>query len=255
MKVCGFIFSLSLLAPVVAMCDDATPPPPQDVWTGKGQAGYVSTQGNSEGKAANAQLDMGYLAGPWNHLFHLGGLYTQSAGVTTAERWDISWQSNYSFTQQLFTFGALRYAHDDFSGFDYQASGTAGIGYKIFDTNATKLSVQLGLGYREERPEDFMTAANGAVYDRTFEPSTGGIIGTAGVTYSQALSSTVTLSDKLLVEFGSNDTLTTNALALAVKMSTKLALSVGYGIQNNSSPPAGLKKLDSTETINLVYAF
>jgi CheY-like chemotaxis protein len=28
MKVCGFIFSLSLMTPVVALCDDAPPPPP-----------------------------------------------------------------------------------------------------------------------------------------------------------------------------------------------------------------------------------
>jgi putative salt-induced outer membrane protein len=257
MKVCGFIFSLSLMTPVVALCDDAPPPPPppQDVWTGKGQAGFVSSQGNSEGKAANAALDTAYLDGPWNHMFHLGGLYTQSAGVTTAERWDVLWQTNYDFTKKLFTFGALRYAHDDFSGFDYQASGTAGIGYKIFDTNTIKLSVQAGAGYREERVEDFMTASNGAVYDRTYQPSDGSAIGTAGVTYSQVLTNTVTLTDKLLLESGSNDTLVTNALALAVKMSTKLSLSLGYGIQNNSSPPAGLKKLDSTETVNLVYAF
>jgi len=69
------------------------------------------------------------------------------------------------------------------------------------------------------------------------------------------LSGSTTLSDKLLVESGSNDTLVTNTLALAVKISTKLALSVGYNVQNNSNPPAGLKKLDSLETLNLVYSF
>ena len=57
------------------------------------------------------------------------------------------------------------------------------------------------------------------------------------------------------METGSSDTLFTDALALAVKMSDKLALSLGYGLQNTSKPPAGLKKLDRTETINLVYAF
>ncbi len=75
------------------------------------------------------------------------------------------------------------------------------------------------------------------------------------MTYSQALSRTTTLSDKLLVEAGSINTLVTNALALAVKISGKLALSVGYAIQDNSEPPAGLKKLDTLETVNLVYSF
>jgi len=40
-----------------------------------------------------------------------------------------------------------------------------------------------------------------------------------------------------------------------VKVSTKLALSVGYAVQDNSSPPAGLKKIDTLETVNLVYSF
>jgi putative salt-induced outer membrane protein YdiY len=30
---------------------------------------------------------------------------------------------------------------------------------------------------------------------------------------------------------------------------------VGYTLQDNTKPPAGLKKLDSLETVNLVYAF
>ena len=47
----------------------------------------------------------------------------------------------------------------------------------------------------------------------------------------------------------------TNTLALAVKISGKLALSLGYNIQNNSNPPPGRKKLDSLETVNLVYSF
>jgi len=46
------------------------------------------------------------------------------------------------------------------------------------------------------------------------------------------------------VESGSQDTLVTNTLALAVKVSAKLALSVGYALQDNTNPPAGLQKLD-----------
>jgi putative salt-induced outer membrane protein YdiY len=38
-------------------------------------------------------------------------------------------------------------------------------------------------------------------------------------------------------------------------VSTKLALSLAYTLQDNTKPPAGLKKTDTLETINLVYAF
>jgi putative salt-induced outer membrane protein len=224
------------------------------VWTGKGQAGYTSSSGNSEGKSANAAIDMAYLADPWKHAFHLGGLYGQSAGLVAAERWDTSWQSNYDLTKDLYTFGLLSYRHDLFSGFDYQASASAGLGYKFIATDTTKLDAQVGIGYQVLRPEDIIKV-NGAVASRTLLPSQNGIAETAAVNYSQVLTGTVTLTDKLAVTASSADTLVTNALAVAVKVSTKLALSVGYALQDNTKPPAGLKRIDTLETLNLVYSF
>lgn len=198
---------------------------------------------------------MALLKNPWEHKFHLGGLYGQSAGVTAAERWDALWQSNYDITTDLFGFGPLRYAHDDFSGFQHQDSLSAGLGYKILNTDTTKLSAQVGVGYRQLRPEELVKDSSGAVTDRILQPSSSGAVVTAGVDYSQALTGTTTLSNKFLIESGSSDTLITDALALTVKMSTRLALSLGYGLQDNTKPPAGLKRIDTVETVNLVFAF
>jgi putative salt-induced outer membrane protein len=254
MKYDVWVLVLCGLTPAIALADDP-PPPPQDVWTGKGQAGYVSSQGNSDAKSANAAIDAAFLDGPWKHAFHLDGLYGQSAGIVSAERWATSWQSNYNLSPQLYTFGALRYEHDMFSGFQYQESLTGGLGYKIFDTATTKLDVQAGAGYKRLRPEDLIKDPDGAVVQRIPLTAESGAIGTLGVNYSQALTGTTTLTDKLLIESGSSNTLSTNALAVAVKISTKLALSVGYTVTDNSDPPAGLKKIDTLETVNLVYAF
>lgn len=242
----------TLISPLVALADD---PPPQNVWTGKGQAGYVASQGNAQSKSANAAIDMSLIEGPWKHSFHLGGLYGESANVVAAERWDTGWQSDYSFTKDFFGFGALRYQHDMFSGFQYQASLTGGVGYNVFNSDDLKLSVQGGAGYRRLRPELLTKDASGAVIARDPQDAQGSAIVTLGLNYAQNLSKTTTLTDKLLVEAGSGDTLITNALALSVKMSTRFALSVGYAIQDNTKPPAGLKKIDSIETLNLVYSF
>jgi putative salt-induced outer membrane protein YdiY len=38
-------------------------------------------------------------------------------------------------------------------------------------------------------------------------------------------------------------------------MSTKLALSVGYAVTDNTNPPAPLKKVDTLTTVNLVFSF
>jgi len=229
------LLTVSILAPAAALADD--PPPPQDVWTGKGQAGFVSSQGNTQAQTANAAHDMALINGDWKHAFHLGGLYGESAQIVSAERWDTGWESDYSVSKPVFVFGALRYAHDMFSGFEYQASATGGIGYKIADAVGTKFDEQAGAGYRDLRPEELTKDSAGRVTSRTLEPGDSSAVFTFGANYLQVLTSTTTLTDKLLVESGSSDTLVTNTLALTVKISGKLALSLGYNIQNNSNPP------------------
>ena len=254
MKIRLLVLGAACLAPLAGFCDDA-PPPPQNVWTGKGQAGYSSSQGTTDATAANAALDLAYLDGAWKHAAHLGGLYGVSGGIVSAERWDAMWQSNYDVTHDLFTFGNAHYSHDLFSGFEYQATASLGVGYKLIDTKDTKLDAQLGVGFTDLRPEEITKDASGAVVSRVLERGQSGAALTGGVNYSQAFTETVSLSDKLLVAYSSFDTLVTNTLALNVKVSTKLALSLGYNIQDNTAPPAGIKKLNTLTTFNLVYAF
>jgi putative salt-induced outer membrane protein len=248
------IFGVTML-PLVAAADDAAPePPPQGVWTGKGQLGYSGTQGNSSSSAGSAVLDMGLLSDPWEHKLHLGFLYGKSAGIVAAERYDARWQTNYDFTPDLYAFGALRYQRDLFSGFQYQASQTVGVGYKVINTPDLKLTAQAGAGYREIRPEDLIQQPDGSYYRIPLE-NENSAVGTFGLDYSQQFTSTTNLSNKLLVEIGSNNDLITDTIALTVKMNAHLALSLAYNIQHNTAPPDGLKKTDSTETANLVFSF
>jgi putative salt-induced outer membrane protein YdiY len=71
----------------------------------------------------------------------------------------------------------------------------------------------------------------------------------------RSLTRNTTLSNKFLMESGSSDTLFSDRIAVTVKVPTKLALSLGYNLQDNNKPPLGLKKLDTVETVNLLYAF
>jgi putative salt-induced outer membrane protein len=248
-----FIGCLTLLPLAAAYADDPPPPQPQGVWVGKGQLGFLAQQGNTQATSANAVIDMSLLEDPWEHKVHLDGLYGKSAEVVAAEKWEAGWQSQYTFTPNYFGFGALRYEHDMFSGFQYQASEAVGVGYKIFNNADTKLSVQVGVGYRELRPEDLTTLPDGSVL-RTPEPTDNSAVGTFELDYNQAFTRTTSLGNTLLVESGSSDTLIVDKVALTVKMGTRLALSVGYSIQDNTRPPDGLKKMDSIETVNLVFA-
>jgi putative salt-induced outer membrane protein len=250
--ICAAISVLAATLGGRALADD--PPPPEHTWFGKGQFGFLDSKGNSDAESINGNLDMSRIDGPWKNEIYIGALYGKSAGVVSAERWEAHEQTNYDISKQLFVFGALRGEHDLFDGFQYQASATGGIGYKLIDTGTTTLSAQVGTGYRRLRPELITVNAPGNV-TRTLLPQSGEAIGTAEIDFSHKFSETTTLSNKFYTEYGSDNTLAQDQLQLAVKMTTKLALTVGYSIIDNSNPPAPLKKVDNLTTVNLQYSF
>jgi putative salt-induced outer membrane protein len=237
------------------MADDAPPPPPAQGWSGRGEVGYVMSRGNSNTDSANAKIDLADLIGDWKNSIHLEGLYGRSDEITSAERWAAIVQSDLRITPRAFAFAALHFMQDEFSGFQYQASATSGIGYHVLDTDTDKLTAQIGAGYRRLRPELLTMDATGAVIARTPGESTGAVIGTAGIDYAHIFNASTKITNKVLVESGSGNTSLENDLAVVVSMSKKLALSAGFTIQENTEPPVGLKKVNTLTTLNLVYAF
>jgi putative salt-induced outer membrane protein len=246
---------LSLLAaPVGAMADDAPAPPPPPLVV-KAQVGYVASHGNTDAQTANAKFEVTYNVDLWKHDLQLAGLYGKSSDIVSAERLDAQWQSNYNFTNRLYGFGALHYDDDKFSGFQYQETASAGAGYSIVKLADATLDAQIGVGYRRLRPELLVKDATGEVISRTpLDGETGAVV-TGTIKGMYAFNSSTKLTDVLAVESGSDNTLLQNDLGLQVNMTTALAITVGYEVRHNSSPPAGLVKTDSLVTFNLAYAF
>lgn len=217
-------------------------------WKGKAEAGVVLARGNTETTTANGKLDVANELEKWKHAALLTALYAQSEDSvtdeleTSAQRYEARWQSDYKFTPRAFWFGGLRYERDEFSGFDYQASLTAGLGYRFIDTDRTKFYGQAGVGYRQL--QDSLTG------EKDDEVVYRGDLG-----FERVLTANTKLTDKLIVEAGSTNTFAGNDLALEVKMSERFGLSLGYGVRYNSDPPPGLESTDTLTTVNLAYSF
>jgi putative salt-induced outer membrane protein len=254
-RILQFTAPISLLAfSPMALADDApaAPPPPLVV---KAQVGYVSSHGNTDAQTANAKLEVTYNVEAWKHDLQLAGLYGKSNDIVSAERLDVQWQSNYNFTDRLYAFGALHYDDDKFSGFQYQETASAGAGYSLIKLADATLDAQLGVGYRRLRPELLDKDANGDVIERMPLAGETGAVATARIKGMYAFNASTKLTDVLGMEAGSDNTLLQNDLGLQVNMSKALAITVGYEVRHNSSPPAGLVKTDSLVTFNLAYAF
>ena len=137
---------ISHLCVALALCGVATPALAD--WTGKGNVGASFATGNSENQAASAALELKNTVDKWQHTFGFAGNYGSESGTTTAQRWEVRGQTQYALTERAYAFGAGRYDDDRFSQYDYQASLAGGLGYRIIDSERTKLWVQGGPGYR-----------------------------------------------------------------------------------------------------------
>lgn len=251
----GAALALALLAaaPPAARADAPPPPPPDGVWTGKGQGGLLVSSGNTTASSLNAKLDLSETDGPWKNTVYVGGLYGKANGILNGERLEGRYELDHKISGALYWFGSASGVKDLFSGFNYQATVTGGLGYTVFDTTDTTLSTTLGVGYQRLQTQSLTKDASGAVTERVNGPAEGGVIGTAGLNFKQRLTATTALTDKLLVTAGSLNTAVGNDLALAVNLSDRLALSLGYGIRYNTEPAAGVRKLDQVETVNVVF--
>ncbi len=211
-------------------------------WKGSSEVGIVFARGNSDTDTANVKLELSTERDRWKHGFNIAALRSSNDGLKTAQRYGAGWQSDFALSERNYLFGGLRYEDDEFSGFDYQASATAGIGHKFIDTATTRFNGQIGAGYR--RSKDALSGATNG------EPVLRG-----DLAFETAVTATTKLINKFVVEAGSDNTFASNEFALQVRMSDAFALSLGLGARFNSDPPLGLKKTDTLTTVNLVYGF
>jgi len=219
-------------------------------WTGKGEAGLVISSGNTETQTANVKLALAREVDKWKNSFGLAGLYASDDVGTTAQRWEAIAQSDYSFTPKAFWFGAARYEDDEFSGFEYQATLSTGLGRKFIDADTTKFVGTAGVGYKILESRDSFDDTG--VLIATGERQTDAILrGT--LDYEHKFNANTSMLDKSIVEAGNDNTFVQNELSLQVKMMERLALAVGYAVRHNTDPPAGFEKTDTLTTINLVY--
>jgi len=222
----------------------------QAQWSGKGEAGVVIANGNTNTRNANAKLELSDKIGDWKHTFGADGVFAAADSITTGQRWEAYEQSEYSFDPKDFWLGAGRYEDDRFSGFAYQATLSTGIGRHFIANDHTKLTATAGVGYKVFETRDAFDAA-GLLVEPGDRGSQAVFRGT--IDFAQTLTGTTTLTDKFLVESGSNSTFFQNDIAIQVKISNVLALAAGYSIRHNTDPPINFKKTDTLTTLNLVY--
>lgn len=219
-------------------------------WSAKAQAGVVAARGNTDTDSANAKFDVAREFEKWKPQLGLAGVYASDEIGATGQRWDARAQLDYKFHPKGFSFVSARYEEDRFSGFEYQATYGMGLGWRFYDDKTTKLITQIGAGYktlqkRDAFSEDGLTFIPGEREQDLVVQST--------VDFEHALTETSQILNKLLIEYGENNTFVQNDLSLQVKIMSSLALALGYSVRYNTDPPPGFETTDTLMTVNLVF--
>ena len=124
--------------------------------------------------------------------------------------------------------------------FDFQASLSTGLGYKIINTERTKFWVQGGPGYRYAELRETGESADGMI-----------VRGDMG--FEHQLTDTTKIVDRFLIESGSDNTYVQNDLGLEVTITGALGLRLGYQVRHNTDVLPGVEKTDTLTTVGLIY--
>ena len=239
--------TLWLLIPSAAYAQQS-PSPVEDpgTWTGSAGAGLSLTSGNSDTLNFNIAFDLTRDPKTRN-VMKLKALYLRGEqdDATTVNRTSAAFRDQYALTNRAFAFGQLDYLRDTFKLIDYLVAPTAGIGYKVIDTNPTQFAVDGGLGVVWEKNPDVDVSTDVAL--------------TAGETLTHKLSSTSSFKHAATALWKADDLadgLYTISVGLAAQLTSSMQLSFDVlDTFKNKPPSAGTKKNDVALVTAIVAKF
>ena len=211
-------------------------------WTGEAGLGVVAASGNTDNRSISGTVGLAKQSGPWKHNLFADVYKAKTDGVESADRFMLGYKADRNFTDRVYGWGSLRYETDSFANIDRRIVGGVGVGYKVLLGPVHTLDLEGGIGYQTTNFVDL-------------SPKSSGAIAILAGNYAAKMSDTLTFTQRLALEAGSDNKLLTSITGLNVKMSDALSLSLGYTIRRNSDIVGALgKKSDNITTINLVYA-
>lgn len=212
------------------------------LWKGVGELGLTTTSGNSDSENLNASLSLSREQDRWKHTALLETIKAESDGVASVDRVVFREKSQYAYSEDSYLFARLRYEDDEFSGYEYQASVTFGVGSRLIEDEHQLLDASVGLGGRSIKNSETGTTEDEGI-----------VIGE--LLYEFKISPTATFSQTLLVENGAENTYSQSETALRTRINGNLAAKFNYLVKRNSEVPEDIEKQDEIVTIALVYEF
>ncbi len=220
---------------------DAMAAAPKHGWSGSVGLGAVVTSGNSDTSNLSADATAKLDRKTWRHKFEAAAMLAENNGDKTAERYLLGYKVDYKLDTRSYLFTALRAEFDKFSGYDEQLSATVGYGYRVIETAADTLDLEIGAGMRQNKFDNGDTES--------------GTVGRAALDYIHRFSETAQFRQGILVLGGENNTSVDSVSAIRANLVSSIAMEAALKIKHNSDPVGDKKETDTITSISLVYGF
>lgn len=217
-------------------------------WSGDVEAGLVTTSGNTDETSISGEADIVRNWMDWRQNVVLESRYTEQNGERSAERYTASTQMDYKFNPNDFVFIRARYDNDDFSGYRFQASTSAGYGRRLWEEGESRFDLSLGGGYRYSKFEE-RDPEEGSQREAP--------IARLAADLRYELSETAAFREELESEVSvdEGDSVSRSVTSLQANINSSLAMRLAYTVEHDSNPPADTKETDTITSVTLLYGF
>ncbi|MFA5494661.1 MAG: DUF481 domain-containing protein [Porticoccaceae bacterium] len=229
--------ALLTIGPLVA-AEGATESP----WSGEGDLAFSKSSGNSRNATLRAKLLLSYSVHRWTYSGQIEAVNASEDDTRSAEAYTLRGKTAYDITDRYYTFGNGRYEDNRFSGYEYQAALTMGVGVHVIATDKALFDLEGGAGYRRSEEQN------------TGETFNEAILLLAGK-YHRELTETTRFESNLNAEAGDDNTYVEGLMGIRVKINSRLALKVAYTVKHNTDVPVGTKNTDTLSSVGLTYSF
>lgn len=212
-------------------------------WKGEAELGGSRATGNSDNERVDAKLKVENKIGRWGNEFDLSFDFARENRETSAQRFRSRWQTNYDLTERVYAFGVVLYEDDKFSGFEYEVTEGAGLGWRVFDRETLTWNLEAGPGGRHSKEEE-----SGKVENE--------VVGRARSKFFWKLSDSAELTNDTTFTFSGDRLVSADTIALTTTIIGPLLGRLSFEVTHDSNPPdEETEELNTLSKASLVYRF
>ncbi|PKI18115.1 DUF481 domain-containing protein [Colwellia sp. 12G3] len=249
--------------------DKSQQPASGTLFTASAQFGFLYLTGNTRSADIKTGLDLRFERGLWRSFFVFDLLIKKTETEneistdeirkdfeTTDNKWSIASQTNYTLNaaKKNYIYGSLFYEENRFSGFDSQASMSAGWGRRWFETKEASFDADVGPGFKRDvtqvTPEQIATGMISKTQDT--------LILQAQALYIRKMNEHIEFKQlfvvKHAIEKGQNSIYKAES-SITSKLIDSLQLKLNFIIDYNSKVDDDKENLNTETSAVLIYSF